>query len=237
MSTRRVPDTPAGPDGGGDLAAAVVALAREVEQLRAGVTQLTAKAGRAEETAVQAARAVTTISDAVQGLYGQLDQGEDDSGGPTPPWWLVDNMDQARALLIDLTEWVAEVYVRYLHNTELPGCWPFHGDAVAELLALRDGWQVAYDGKRASPAAVLDWHDRWRPGTAKRVDEILKGCNLAKHQAGGGWEPPGQPGGEVVDDVARWWASSQGATAPPRPSREAVAAEEGRRSARDQALY
>jgi hypothetical protein len=237
VSTRRVQED----QGDAASAAAVRTLAKQVQELAAGVAALTAKTSTTEQTAIQAAKAVTTISEAVQGLYGRLDQGgdADDGGGgrPSPPWWMVDDAEQARALLVDLVEWVTDVYVRYLRGTELPGCWPFHGDAVAELVALRDGWQAAYHGKHASPAAVLDWHDRWRPGTAKRVDAIMRGCSLTQHQAGKAWEPPDQPGGEVVDDVAQWWATMQGATAPPRPSADAVAAEQGRRTARDQARY
>ncbi|TDD64790.1 hypothetical protein E1262_27265 [Jiangella aurantiaca] len=235
MSTRRVPE---GQQADAD-AAPVRALARQVQQLAAGVAELTARTGRAEETATQAAKAVTTISEAVRDLYDRQDSGTGDDGtaGVTPPWWLVRDPDQAAAILTDLTDWVSAVYVRYLHETDLSGCWPYHPDVVTELAALRDGWEAAYNGKHASPAAVLDWHDRWRPGTVQRVTEMLRRCSLDQHADGKGWLPVERPGGEAVDDAAAWWASTGGAETPPAPSREAAKAEQDRRRARDKARY
>lgn len=92
-------------------------------------------------------------------------------------WLELDDVDQARDLLDDLTAWTGRVLTTYAD--ELPVCWAEHPAAVEELLALRRAHGEAYSLRRGSGAAQVQWHQTYRPGVMARVSALLggaKGC-------------------------------------------------------------
>ncbi len=249
VSRKPSPDT-----GGGD--AAVRAVAREIAELRSTVDAFTEQSTAAAEAASSALKATKTLAETIEKLRTRTPaDGSSDSEGrpphavasgvapppgdgtPAAPWWTVNDSDVAQARLTDLTEWIGAVYVRYLTATdEFRACWAYHADVVTELLTLRDTYHAVYYGPAASPQAVQDWHDRYRPGTVQRVTKALRGCGLAKHTTQA-YTPPRPPGGELVDDIATWWSNTQGQTAPPPPPPDALAGEQAARSMSDMNDY
>ncbi|MEV0217798.1 hypothetical protein [Micromonospora sp. NPDC050695] len=105
---------------------------------------------------------------------------------------------------------------------------------MTELLALREAWISAYQGPRASAESVMDWHDRYRPGTVARVNTALGQCYLQRHLATGelSYTPARISATEQLTDIARWWATSHGDTAAPPPSPNVVAESAAARAAR-----
>ncbi len=242
MSTSRKPVN----DDSGETAA-TRALAREVAALRSTVDGLADQSNAAAEAASSALKATKTLADAFENLRpgnggpgmpppppgSETEPGDtvgppkgDDT--PAPPWWTVTDPDAARARLTDLVEWIETVYIHYSDAAEgLRPCWLYHQDVVAELLALRDTYHAVYYGPAASPQAVQDWHDRYRVGTVRRVRDTLRMCSLHKHTSST-YTPPTTPGAAAVDDIATWWGTTHGETAPPAPAetvlREAMTA-------------
>jgi hypothetical protein len=82
------------------------------------------------------------------------------------------------AAVVDLLDWLAEVYLAYDGSTLAP-CWPWHPGVVEELAVLRGIHRVIY----AEPdwLRLGDWHDRYRPGVVRRVAAALGGCDIGRH--------------------------------------------------------
>jgi hypothetical protein len=59
---------------------------------------------------------------------------------------------------------------------ELRGCWPSHIHAIWELSTLAAAWHHAYGGPRPDLARALEFHDRWLPGTMRRIAAITRTC-------------------------------------------------------------
>ena len=59
---------------------------------------------------------------------------------------------------------------------ELRDCWPRHIHAVWELSTLAAEWHHAYGGTRPDLARALEFHDRWLPGTMRRITGITGKC-------------------------------------------------------------
>lgn len=230
-------------------------------ELRTTVDELREQTSAATEGAAAAVRAASTLADTVEKLRttGRAGGGTDDDtdphavpphavwsgvapppgdGTPAEPWWTVNDPDVARARLTDLVEWIEAVYARYLApDEELRACWMYHADVVTELLTLRDTWHAVYYGPAASPQAVQDWHDRYRPGTVQRVTASLRGCGLAKHKDQGKYARPRTPGRDLVDGIAAWWGETRGASAPPSTPPEVFESEQAARSRADRQDY
>ena len=128
-----------------------------------------------------------------------------DAGGPTAPGRVLD----------DLIGWLDRVYLRY-PDAALPSCWLWHPWAVEELLWLRQAHHEAYDGPHASVARRADWHDRHRPGVARRMTERLGGCELLCHAEGGpAAHPPRRvPLPAAAELIAAWAADGLRTTGP-----------------------
>jgi hypothetical protein len=58
-------------------------------------------------------------------------------------------------------------------------CWYRHADVKEELGALYLAWAWCYLDKASGPLRVMEWLDRWLPGTTRRVVELLDGCKKA----------------------------------------------------------
>ena len=59
---------------------------------------------------------------------------------------------------------------------ELRDCWPLHIHAIWELSTLAAEWHRTYRGSRPDLARALEFHDRWLPGTMRRVAAITSAC-------------------------------------------------------------
>ena len=82
---------------------------------------------------------------------------------------------------------------------------------------LRHAWHEAYKSADASTRAAGDWHDRLRPGVARRVATYLKACSLESHLPGRAAGAATVPSTDAVDPIVAWWV--QGRTEPgPAPT-------------------
>lgn len=163
---------------------AVVALAREVEQLRRRFAQLDAVVSEAQRMAEAAHRVLPELADRVAAvtrerveLDGRLD------GNQASPSWLV---NQQPELLARLRDWLQQVLIHYPDTAQALGpCWPHHAWIVEELLALRAAWLEAYEGDRAGGFRAVDWHDRLRTAVMERIGQCTAGCSIEAHRPGG----------------------------------------------------
>ncbi len=187
-------------------AVGVAGLARELEVLRdqvCGVPQ------RVEDLAA-----------VVAGLADAVDQLAASPAVAPPACWLdfADDETSAFALLVELAAWAGAVFLRY-GDAVLPDCWLWHPDLIEELLWLSQAWQTAYAGPRASVALVGDWHDRLRPGVARRIRAAHGACSIENHTDP--WPTPGAPV-DGVEQVAAWWTTHRTGP-PPAPTAELLA--------------
>lgn len=200
-------------------AAAVAGLASEVEALRRAVDPIPSRVA-------DLARLTADLGAQVRDLAVAPKAG-------AMPSWLVAPTDRdiVRLLLGELDAWLRVVLLRYSDAAQtVPECWPWHPDVVEELLWLMHAWLAAYQGEKASPALVGDWHDRYRPGVVRRVKGLAGTCSLEVHLD----RPDRQPHAYVlrrpdaVEVIAQWWAAARAARAP-EPGAEHLAAPRERR--------
>lgn len=199
-------------------AAAVAALARELEGLRRTVDQLRLLPRRIEEVAALVARLAelraSNDEDAVdERTITWLDMPSDPDGAAT---------DEVELTLLRLMDWMGTVYLRYADAARsLPACWLWHPEVVEELTWLRQAWLAAYAETEGRVSLAGDWHDRQRPGVVRRIKEYAGMCSIENHQGR-------QPGTPVVPltgaaaPIAEWWATRR-PTAPPEPGPADVA--------------
>jgi hypothetical protein len=192
-------------------AESVAGLAREIEGLRRAVDPLRDVGGRVEDLA----RLVGQLTDTVNALRSRR--------GPAPaPSWLLLPTDEAVVgrVLGELCAWLHTIYLRYPDGAvALPECWLWHPDVVEELLWLMHAWCVAYQGSTASVQLAGDWHDRQRPGVARRIRQSVGSCSVERHLTRPEWDqhPTGAapvPGIDAVAVIARWWAERRDEPAP-----------------------
>ncbi|MEC3976241.1 hypothetical protein [Amycolatopsis sp. H20-H5] len=203
-------------------AAAVNGLAREVEGLRNAVEPMKKLPGQVDDLATTVRKlAETTAATPIT--------------GGAPSWLdLPADLDRVQAVLIELTGWLREVFLRYADAVAaLPECWLWHADVVEELLWLMYAWLGAYRDEDATVARAGDWHDRYRPGVVKRIKSATSACSLENHQPGGARHTgsPIVPLADAMAPLATWWATQRGETAPePTVEQLAVAAAAPRRT-------
>lgn len=186
-----------------DLNSVVFALGRALERA-------VRKLGRLDAQVAQLANHVAALAPGTA-----EEEPEDSSDGPSVrAWLLADDPAQAAADLDDLTTWVWRVYLWY-PDAALSSCWLWHPEVIEELWWLRLAHADAYHPKDGSVLRMGDWHDRQRPGVARRVRLVLGKCDLSRHTAVNGRPteivPPGQPA--MVghrDAVAAVWAAGAG---------------------------
>jgi len=135
--------------------------------------------------------------------------------GALPSWLTTDDVGRAWAMLADLADWLAAVYLRY-PGAALPSCWAWHPTVVEELWWLRQAHHAAYAGPRPCWRDVADWHDRLRPGVVRRLAPISNGCELALHAPGARQAPaPSRvPLAAAIDPVAERWVTTRGVPEP-----------------------
>jgi len=210
----------------------VAGLAREVEAIRRAVADLTELPARVDELAALVGR----LADDLAAMPAQ------EAKRPEPSWLDLPSDAtpiEATAMLLDLAAWIGAVFLRYPDGARgLPGCWLWHPHVIEELLWLRRAWISAYTGAKSSPAAVGDWHDRLRPGVARRIQQTAGTCSVENHQPGRTPLPDphaatgGVRAGAAVEPIAFWWAVNRDAEPPPPSSDQLAAAAESTRPSR-----
>ncbi|GAA1858739.1 hypothetical protein GCM10009836_43720 [Pseudonocardia ailaonensis] len=183
-------------------------LAREVDGLRRAVDPLRELPGRVDELAQLVAR----LADSVAAP----------SRRAPAPSWLMAPTDQGdvRLLLDEVVSWLGAIYLRYPDAVQgMPECWPWHPDAVEELLWLMHAWAAAYQGDGASVALAADWHDRLRPGVVRRIRQSVGTCSRDNHRTRPGWtsldgSAPVVASLDAFEAITDWWASRRSEPAP-----------------------
>jgi hypothetical protein len=85
---------------------------------------------------------------------------------------------QTAGAVEDLLDWIAGVYLQY-DSAALPPCVWWHPGAVEELTVLRHIHQTVYAS--GDWLRIGDFHERYRPGVVRRINEALKSCDIVKH--------------------------------------------------------
>lgn len=149
-----------------DLALRVVALGCDIERATQRLSQVETRLRLVSEQLAELTRMVTETRAAPDSAVGS--------------WLAVEDTDQAHEDVVELTGWLAAVYLRY-PDAALPSCWQWHPAVVEELCWLRQAHQDAYHGAQACSARAADWHDRHRPGVVSRIRKWLRDCDLSCH--------------------------------------------------------
>jgi hypothetical protein len=211
-----------GPAPDPDAHSAVAGLARELEEV-----------GRLVKRLAELPERVTELGDVVAHLADELAAHPKATRPVGPPSWLaLPPEGQPSAMLSDLVDWMARVYLRFPDGAQhLPECWLWHPDVIEELTWLRLAWALVYHPALGTPLLVGDWHDRYRPGVVRRIRERAGTCSLECHRDEGAGSAPVVPLAEAVDLIAAWWGGCRQASAP-APRDEHVAAAHRLRRAR-----
>jgi hypothetical protein len=114
------------------------------------------------------------FEDLAQTVAGALDAAA--SRGPAAPYWIGLDRDTYHARLADLRHWADTVLRQHYGGYELRDCWPRHIHAIWELSTLAAEWHRIYGGTRPDLARALEFHDRWLPGTMRRITGITGSC-------------------------------------------------------------
>ena len=77
----------------------------------------------------------------------------------------------------ELTQWADTVLRREYGGYQLPACWASHPHAIWELFTLAAEWHRIYSRKRPDLNRALEFHDRWLPGTMRRITDMTRRCN------------------------------------------------------------
>lgn len=155
-------------------------------------------------------RRVTALDRLVRQLAGDLAEvaaaalapdGDDTTG--VRSWLLADDPERAVTDLAALIGWTHRVYLRY-PDAALSACWLWHPDVIEELWWLRNAHADAFHPTAGSWQRVGEWHERQRPGVAKRVRSAIGTCELALHRHARA--APAPPLAEHAEPLATAWA-------------------------------
>jgi hypothetical protein len=107
--------------------------------------------------------------------------------GPAAPCWI--GLDAARytTQLAELRQWADTVLHREYDGYQLRTCWPNHPHAIWELSTLAAEWHRTYSRNRPDLDRALEFHDRWLPGTMRRIADITRRCNPECAARQSGW--------------------------------------------------
>jgi hypothetical protein len=97
--------------------------------------------------------------------------------GPAAPYWIGLSPQDHAAQLAGLRQWADTVLRREYGGYQLAACWPNHPHAIWELSTLAAEWHRTYGSSRPSLDRALEFHDRWLPGTMRRIADITRRCN------------------------------------------------------------
>jgi hypothetical protein len=154
------------------LGESVAALAAQVADLRGQIHGLNERLNQAglDSDSNLAARfedLAQTVADALDTVAPR---------GPAAPSWIGLDRDTYHARLADRRQWADTVLRQHYGGYELADCWPRHINAIWELSTLATEWHHIYAGTRPDLARALEFHDRWLPGTMRRVAGITRAC-------------------------------------------------------------
>jgi hypothetical protein len=154
------------------LGESLAALAAQVAALRGQVTLLSQRLDRAGivgdlDLAARFEKLAQTAADALDAAAPR---------GPAAPCWIGLDRQAYAAQLDELRQWTDTVFRRHYGGYELRDCWPGHTHAVWELSTLAAAWHHAYAGPRPDLGRALEFHDRWLPGTMRRIADITRAC-------------------------------------------------------------
>jgi hypothetical protein len=225
-----------------DQARQITAMKEELERrfnAQAGLVAGAVRDAAAAKGEVTAAKGTAKKAlDLVVSVAENLGIGDDEKERELPVNVLMPrSSEDALEALEELRDWLRSIYVRYEGAGDQPtpilsDCWAWHSGAVAELYALYRMWDAAFEGPKASDQLVADWHDRYRPGTVRRVNAVLRDCRPEKHVDRMKYRPPGVHGDELLDDLANWMVNGEyGRQSPPPPTPAMVADARARRAA------
>jgi hypothetical protein len=97
--------------------------------------------------------------------------------GPAAPCWIGLDPAEYAGQLAELTQWADTVLRREYAGYQLRACWANHPHAIWELSTLAAEWHRTYSRKHPSLDRALEFHDRWLPGTMRRIADITRRCN------------------------------------------------------------
>ena len=123
----------------------------EIKRLRSQVTEL--------------ARAATETRD------------NDHQHGAAAPYWIGLDRAEYAAQLAGLRHWADTVLRHEYGGYQLAACWANHPHAIWELSTLAAEWHRTYSHKHPGLDRALEFHDRWLPGTMRRIADITRRCN------------------------------------------------------------
>jgi hypothetical protein len=99
------------------------------------------------------------------------------SRGRAAPYWTGLDPQDHTSQLAELRRWADTILLREYGGYQLPSCWASHPHAIWELSTLAAEWHRTYSRKRPDLDRALEFHDRWLPGTMRRITDITRRCN------------------------------------------------------------
>jgi hypothetical protein len=96
--------------------------------------------------------------------------------GPAAPYWIGLSPEDHAARLTELRQWADTILRREYGGYQLPACWAAHPHAIWELSTLAAEWNRTYNRKNPDLGRALEFHDRWLPGTMRRITDITRRC-------------------------------------------------------------
>ena len=162
------PPEPNPPPAPGDAAAA---LAAQVASLRGQVRAIFA---RLDHAGIAGDRNLAAeLTELAQVITDALDTR---AHGPAAPYWTGLSPEDRAARLAELTQWADTVLRAEYGGYPLPACWANHPHASWELSTLAAEWHRTYTRTRPDLNRAREFHDRWLPGTMRRITDITRRC-------------------------------------------------------------
>jgi hypothetical protein len=150
----------------------LAALAAQVADLRGQVHAIN---GRLDQAGLSTeVNLAARFEDLAQTVADALDAAA--PRGPDAPYWIGLDRDTYDAQLADLRRWADVVLRQQYGGYELRECWPRHTHVIWELSTLAAEWHRTYRAPRPDLARALEFHDRWLPGTMRRITDITRPC-------------------------------------------------------------
>ncbi len=223
------------PEGAQQLEAKVCALARTLDRALRKLDQLDSTVAALTDTVQE-----SVTQSPGDGAAEKLEQTGPAATG-VRSWLLAEDPAQAAADLRDLCEWVWRIYL-WWPDASLSSCWLWHPEVIEELWWLRVAHADAYDPETGTSLRVADWHERQRPGVARRVRAVLVKCDLNRHAAVNNRPvevaSPAPPAMVAhAGDVAAVWVAGAGLDAIRAAGPEPTPAQLAEADAYQQALY
>lgn len=170
----------------GEVRAARSEHRRDIDQVRARLTELTGLLGDNADVLSQMLPRVVDLDAEVVRLGERVDAltAPDDDQSLSPTDWPSLSADEAEREWPALAAWVADVLGPFYEITrgQLPDCWPLHRPAVVELVWLRRCYVSAHRPD-ALPTASGEWHTRWRRDALANIAAAIpaKWCRPGAH--------------------------------------------------------